>query len=123
LHMPAHIRGGPRHDLVGGGDVLAPGGIVRNLGHYLPAPLAPDLNQEDMAGLVEELGQRDVEAGVGLRAGAHGHAETGAAGLTAVGGDDKGARPPGLVVRVDIGPAEEEAILDTDRMEVAGARR
>src|SRR5271165_4389779 len=74
-----------------------------------------------MAGLVEELGQRDVEAGVGLRTGSHGHAETGATSLATIGGDDEGPFAPRLIVRVDIGPAEEDAVLDGDRMEVAGA--
>ena len=38
-----------------------------------------------------EFGQRQVEAGLGLRAGAHRDAETGAAGLAAIDRDDEGA--------------------------------
>ena len=76
---------------VGGGDMVAPGGVMRDLGQHLPAPLGADLRQEHMASLIEQLGQRDVEAGVGPRAGAHRDAETGAAGLPAIRGDDEGA--------------------------------
>ena len=96
------------------------GRVVRDLGQHLAAPLAADLGQEDVAVVVEQLGQRDVEAGVGLRAGVHRDAEAGAAGLAAIDGDDEGAVAPGLVVRVDIGPAEEDPVLDARSR---GARR
>ena len=70
---------------------------------------------------VEDLGQREVVAGLGLRAGSHRDAEAGPAGLEAVDGDDEGAVAAGGVVAVDEAAAEEHPVLDLDRVQLARA--
>jgi hypothetical protein len=70
---------------------------------------------------VEQLGQREIVAGVRSRAGVHRDAEAGVARLRAVDGDDEGIMAAGLVVGVGVGVADEHLVLDEDRSEVAGA--
>ena len=70
---------------------------------------------------VEDLGQREVVPGLGLRAGAHRDAEAGAGRLEAVHGDDERVLPPRGVVGVGVRPAEQHLVLDRDPVELAGA--
>ena len=68
-----------------------------------------------------QLRQRQVEARLRLRAGLHGDAEAGAARLAAIHRDDEVPLAPRLVVRVDIGVADQHAVLNLDRCDLAGA--
>ena len=55
-----------------------------------PASVAASTRKQMLA-LDEKLGQREIEAGLGLRPGLHRDAKTGAARLAAIDGDDEGA--------------------------------
>ena len=57
--------------------------------------VAADLDEEAVAAVVEQLGQREVEARRRARAGVHRRAEAGAAGLPAVDRDEERARGGG----------------------------
>ena len=70
---------------------------------------------------VEQLRQREVVAGLGLRPRAHRRAEAGAARLEAVDGDEEGAVAARRVVAVDVRAADEDAVLDLDRVQLARA--
>ena len=98
---------------------VSAGGAARSASRR-GAALAADLHQEFMP-LAEQFGQRKVEAGLGLRAGVHRRAEAGAARLAAVHRDDERALAPRLVVRIDIRPLQEHAVLDGDGVQFAGA--
>ena len=74
-----------------------------------------------MPALVDQLGQSQIEAAAGLRAGLHRDAEAGIAGLRAVDGDDEGILPSRLIVGVGVAVADEDLVLNTDRGQVAGA--
>ena len=67
----------------------------------------------------EDLGQRQVEAALGARAGAHRDAEARASRGAAVDGDEKGTLPARTVVALDVGALEEDTVLDRDRVQVA----
>ena len=82
-----------------------------SVGEHLGAALGPDLDEEAVLA-VEDLGQREVEARLGLRAGAHRDAEARPAGLDAVDGDDEHVLAPGGVVALDVAALEEDAVLD-----------
>ena len=74
-----------------------------------------------MPALVDQLGESQIEAAAGLRAGLHRDAEAGIAGLRAVDGDDEGILPSRLIVGVGVAVADEDLVLNTDRGQVAGA--
>ena len=92
----------------------------RQLREHLGAALAADLDEEAVPA-VEDLGQREVVACLGLRTGAHRDAEAGAGGLEAVDGDDERVLAARRVVAVGVAAAEEDAVLDRDRVQLAGA--
>jgi hypothetical protein len=73
-----------------------------------------------MTVLIDQLGQRQVESALGLRARIHRNAEARVAGLRAVDGDDEGVTPPRLIVGVCVAVADEDLVLHPDRRQVAG---
>ena len=81
--------------------------------------LAAHLHHELVAAVADELRQREVEAGPGLRSGLHRRAEAGAAGRAAVDGQHEGGLAARAVGRVDEGAAEEDPVLHQDRRELA----
>ncbi len=75
--------------------------------------------QQEFVRVAGEFGQREVIAGGCLRAGVHGRAEAGAAGLAAIDRDDEHAFAARLVVAVDVGAVQEDAVLDGDGVQFA----
>ena len=69
----------------------------------------------------EDLGQRQVEAALGARPGAHRRAEARASRGAAVDGDEEGTLPARTVVALDVGALQEDTVLDGDRVQVARA--
>ena len=96
------------------------GGPQRQLVEELGAALAPGADKEAVLA-VEQLRQREIEAVLGAGAGAHRRAEAGGSRVAAVDGHDERAVAAGCVVSVDVRAAREDAVLDADRSEVAGA--
>src|SRR5689334_524631 len=88
-------------------------------GEHVGAALAADLDQVAVLAL-EDLGQREVVAHADPRPGLHRHAEAGSGRLVAVGGDDEGILAARCIVLVGDAAAHEHAILDLDRVELAG---
>ena len=82
--------------------------------------LRPNLDQEAVLPL-EQLGEREVVAGLCSRAGLHRDAEAGVARLRAVDRDDEGVASPGLVVGIGVRVPDEDFVLNRDRGQVAGA--
>ncbi len=79
----------------------------------------PTSTRKRWPSLVEQLGQRQVVARPDLRPGLHRDAEAGAAGLAAVDRDDERVAAARLVVVVGVCTADEDAVLDLDRMQLA----
>ena len=69
---------------------------------------------------VEDLGQRQVVAGLRLRPGSHRGAEARAGRLEAVHRDDERVLAPSRVVAVGKAAAEEHAVLNHDPLQLAG---
>ena len=93
------------------------GGRVE-VGQNLLALLAPRLDREVLAAL-EQLGEDQVVAGIGRRAGPHRGAEARPAGLVAVDGDEEDVLAPGRVVAVGVAAAEQDTVLHRDRGQLA----
>ena len=87
----------------------------------LAAGFASHLDKEFVARSVDQLGQRKVETSIGLRSRPHRSTETGASGLPAVDGDDKGVLPPNPVSLIAIRAIQEDTVLDGDGVEFASA--
>ena len=70
VELAAHLRRALARDRAGGAAlVLARAGALRAISASTSAPRSlPDLDEEAVRALVEQLGQRQVEAGVALRA-------------------------------------------------------
>ena len=98
--LVASITGKPRED-------LAP-------------TLRPDLDEEAVP-VLGELGEGEVEAALRTRARSHRRAEARAARLAAVDDDDEGPLATERVVALDVAALEEDAVLDRDRVQVAGS--
>ena len=100
--VPPHVAGGPRDDGLGRQRGL-PRSAARcgTLGEHRGARSLPTSDQESCSSPMQ-LGEREIEAGLGLRAGVHRDAEAGAARLAAVHRDDERALAPRLVVRIDV---------------------
>ncbi len=75
-----------------------------------------------MAPGLEHLGECDVKAALGGRARAHRDAEAGVAGLRALDGDDEHVLAPGAIGRVGVGAAEQHAVEDSHRVQLARTR-
>ena len=101
--------------------LVAAGGPVAHLGEDVGPALAADLDDEAVAVVVEDLGQRQVEAAGHARSGPHRRAEARPAGAPAVDRDEEGVAPARLVVGLDVAVAEEHAVLDRHGVQVAGA--
>ena len=85
------------------------------------AALAAGFDDEEMPFPVEDFGQGEVEAAFGPGAGVHRDAEAGSARHRAVERDDEGAFAPRPVGRVGVAVAEQDPVLDRDRVQLAGA--
>ena len=86
----------------------------------LGAALASGFDEEAMLA-VEDLGEREVVARLGLRPGAHRGAEARAAGSKQLTATTKASSRRAGVVAVDVRAADEHAILDRDRVQLARA--
>ncbi len=95
---------------------------MRQLAQQLRPALAADLEHEVVASRFEHLGERDVKAALGGGAGAHRDAEAGVARLRALDRDDEDVLPPGAVGRVGLRAAEQHAVEDAHRVQLARAR-
>ena len=122
--VAAHLRGArsstarrPRRDRP------ARASRVRRARASTSAPRSLPTSTRKRCSSVEQLGQREVEARSPPRAGVHRDAEAGAARLAAVDGDDERALAPRRVVGVDVAAADEHAVLDRDRVQVAASAR
>src|SRR5581483_2616743 len=93
---------------------------ARQLREHLAAALAAGLGEQPVTA-VEELRQREVVACVDAWPRAHRGAEARPARLEAVDGDDEGVLPAGGVVPIRVAAAEEDAVLDRDRVQLARA--
>ena len=69
----------------------------------------------------DELGEREVESALGARACAHRGAEAGSARNAAVDRDEERSLAAGGVVAVDVRALDEHPVLNSDRVQVAGA--
>ncbi len=116
----AHLLGSARDRGAGRLEVCGLRRPARQLGEDLRAALGADLDEQAVRA-VEDLGQREVVAGLGLRPGPHRDAEAGAGRLEAVHGDDERVLAPCGVVAVGVAAAEEDPVLDRDPVELAGA--
>ena len=85
------------------------------------APLAAHFDHETVAAVIEQFGQRQVVAGLHLRPGRHGGAETGRGRLSAIDGHDEGALAPLSIIGIGKGAVAEYAILDRHGVQFAGA--
>ncbi len=83
--------------------------------------LAARADEEAVTGLVQDLGQREVEPGVRRLAPAHRDAQARDTRFGALGGDQEGSRPPFLVAPVPVPAADQDPVLDRDRPQNAGA--
>ena len=121
VERAAHRRARSLGGGVGRVPLVALGVAVLERREHVGPTLAADLHHEAVAVVVEELGQRQVEAGGDPRAGVHRHAEARPAGAPAVDRHEEGVPPAGLVVGVDVPVAHEDAVLDRHRVQVARA--
>ena len=121
FELPSHAGCGVRDDGVGDLGIARQRRLVRNGRQHFGAGLAADLDEKFVPVPLDDLGQRQVEAGVDLWPGAHRNAKAGAARNRAIHGDDEGVLPPQPIGLVDIGPLKENAILDSDGVQFAGA--
>ena len=81
-----------------------------------------DLDGEVVIAVLDDLGQRQIEAAVGDRAGVHRHAEARTTRLPALDGDDEqiiGSRPVG---RIWMAVSQEHSVEDPDPVQLARAR-
>jgi len=120
LHRAAHPAGGGFERTL---RLLDVGRLARPAGEsaeQLGAPLRAGLDEEAMLAL-EQLGDRQIGTGFDFRAGAHRRAEARAARLEAVDRDQEDVLAPQRVVAVGVGAAEEDAVLDRDRVQLARA--
>ena len=86
----------------------------------LPPAVAARYDEEAVPARVEQLGQRKVKTLVRDRAGAHRDAEARAPWVGAGQRDDEVGLAPGHVCRVGHGSLCEDAVVDRDRVQVAG---
>lgn len=121
VHDAPHALAGTVGHRVRGRVVVRRGGPVRRGVQRSPARIGADLDDEAVPVVVEQLGQRQVEATRGTRSRAHRDAEAGARGIAAVHGDQQHLVPPPGVHRVDGRPLDEHAVLDGDGRQLARA--
>ena len=121
IEVPSHLAPGSRDDPFGGGELLRGREPVRQALDQISARGAAHLDHEKMTGVVDNLGEGQVETRFDLRSGIHRNAEAGAACLTAIDRDEKGVVAARLIRFVAILAREKYAILDGDRAKFAGA--
>ena len=110
-------RGADAGDRLDGGDRLVESGRAdRQPGQQLRAGRRAGLHDE--AG--GDLGEGEVVAAPHLGAGLHGRTEAGRRGGRALHGHHQRGASAQLVVRLDEGAPEEDAVLDAERRELAG---
>ena len=120
VERAAHPLGRAGDGPLGAFEIATLGGRPRQLPQYLAAALASHLDQKPVLAL-EDLGQREVVAGLDSWSRLHRGAEAGAAGLEAVDGDDEGVLAASGVVALDLAALEEDRVLNRDRMQLARA--
>src|SRR5271169_5022744 len=69
---------------------------------------------------LDEFRQSEVEARLDFRPGIHGDAKAGAARLTAIDRDDKGAVAANFIGLVEVLACEKDPVVDGDRAQLAG---
>ncbi len=74
-----------------------------------------------MPPVLQQFGERKIEAGSRLRSGIHRGAEAGTTSRTAIDGYEKHAFAPRLVAGINELTIEEHFVLDRDRVQFAGA--
>ena len=118
-HLAPHGSRRRRNNRVGGVGFGLRRIALRQLREHIVAGIARRLDNEVVLTTLDDLRQREVEAGGRFGAGVHRGAKAGAACRRAVDRHDERALAPRPVVRVDIWPAKEYAVLYGDRVQVA----
>jgi hypothetical protein len=122
VELATHLRRGGGMHLRGSEAICVRRGPMRDRDENLGASVAADLDDEPVPSLVDELGEREIETPFGHRARLHRDAETGAARLPALDGDDERLAEPRVVAGIRVGSPDEDVIQDVHRVQLAGAR-